>query len=82
MRLTDFLQGDIDTLHDQWISDRDKDLRKERKPRPDTKERRVQQGSKLIIRGFERHGPRLVEANGKVLAEAVFGQIINKHDEE
>ena len=61
MRLTAFLQGDFNTLFDHWVCDRDKALRKDRKPQSDTSERRVQQGIKLIILGFVRRGLSLVE---------------------
>ena len=67
MRLTAFLQGNSGTLLDHWICDRDKALRKDRKPQPDTKERRVQQGIKLIIQGSVRRGLRLMEENCKAL---------------
>ena len=79
MRLTALLQGDFDTLLDYWVRDRNKVLRKDRKPQTDTKERRVQQGIKLINQGFVSRGLRLVGGNGKALAEAVFGQMIDKH---
>ena len=79
MRLTAFLQGDFGTLLDHWVCDRNKVLRKDLKPQSYTKERRVQLGIKLIIQDSVRRGLRLVEGNGKALAEAVFGQMIDKH---
>ena len=79
MRLTAFLQGDFDTPLGHWVCGRNKALRKDRKPKSDMKEHRVQQGIKLIIQDFVRRGLRLVEGNGKAPAKAVFGKMIDKH---
>ena len=79
MQLTAFPQEDFDTPLGYWVCDRDKALRNDRKPQPDTKGRRVQQGIKLIIKGFVRHELRLVEGNGKALAEEVFDRMTDKH---
>ena len=53
-------------------------FRKVRKPQHDTKERRAQQGIKLTTQDFVRRGLRLVEGSGKSLADAIFGQFIDK----
>ena len=66
MRLTALLKGNFDAPLDHWVCDRDKALRKDRKPQPDKQERGVKQGIKLFI--FVRCGLRQVNGNGKALA--------------
>ena len=70
---------DFGTLLVRWVCDRDKGFGRDPKPQPDTNERRVQQGIKLIIQGFVRRGLRLVAGNGKALKEEAFEQVIDKH---
>ena len=79
MQLAAFLHGNFDSPLGHWVCDRNKALQKDREPQSDTKERRVQQGIKLIIQGFVRHGLRLVAGNGKALKEEAFEQVIDKH---
>ena len=60
MRLTAFFEGGLKTLLNHWVLERDKVLRKDHKPQPDTKEHRVQQGIKTTTQGYVSRGLRLV----------------------
>ena len=81
MRLNAFLEADYATLLAHWERDRARVLARGRKPRPDTKERRLHQCMKLFYQGFVSRGLRRLEGNGITSADdpKVRQQMLDKH---
>ena len=83
-RLLSFINGEFGSLLNYWQADIKKDMLKQKKNKPDSIERRVTLGIKLIKEGFMSKGIRIIEGNGTAEKddENIFEQMVQKHPKE